>query len=202
MLRKWNWTRPCCGYEEVPVWRQLFVRKMFQVFLKLKHFRIWSFKSKHAKLWDTKNKPDLQSIKELFNELSENKNGKKKTDPINSLALRNNRHSVVLWSRNATKTSKRKNREKCCPTFKLGMIRSGINQQVIHPSIRWKELNYTRRDRELKGCPREYPHIHMGVHEDIWKKGGRRETVVTPMEQDAVYLEMKNRNWVTKNVHS
>jgi hypothetical protein len=36
--------------------------------------------------------------------------------------------------------------------------------QLLHPSA--EELSYTRRDRD-KGCPREYTHIHMGVHEDI-----------------------------------
>jgi hypothetical protein len=36
------------------------------------------------------------------------------------------------------------------------------------PSIRWK-VESTRQDRE-KGCPREYTHIHMGVHEDIETK--------------------------------
>jgi hypothetical protein len=45
-----------------------------------------------------------------------------------------------------------------------------MHQQLLHPSA--EELSYTRRDRD-KGCPREYTHIHMGVHEDIkerWKR--------------------------------
>jgi hypothetical protein len=34
-----------------------------------------------------------------------------------------------------------------------------------------EKLESTRRDRK-KGGPREYTHTHMGVHEDILKKGG------------------------------
>jgi hypothetical protein len=47
-----------------------------------------------------------------------------------------------------------------------------------------------------------------GIHRYLKKWGRRRDpynsidiTAVSPMEWDAVYLEMKNKNWVTKNVY-
>jgi hypothetical protein len=51
-----------------------------------------------------------------------------------------------------------------------------------------------------KGCPREYTHTHMGVHENILRKGKKRSVappVVYPkrwrkrMTQDAAYLNEK-----------
>jgi hypothetical protein len=43
--------------------------------------------------------------------------------------------------------------------------------ELLHPPA--EELNYTRQDR-LKGCPREYAHINMDVHENIFKRKGEK----------------------------
>jgi hypothetical protein len=42
--------------------------------------------------------------------------------------------------------------------------RSGIHRQVFHPSDEKLNPPSGAGDRK-KGCPREYAHIHMGVHE-------------------------------------
>jgi hypothetical protein len=72
--------------------------------------------------------------------------------------------------------------------------------QLLHPSA--EELNNTRRDR-VKGCPREYTHIHTGVHEDIKRKGKMRSATRLTLHSNAMgiwaafYLN-KNMKWITK----
>jgi hypothetical protein len=44
--------------------------------------------------------------------------------------------------------------------------------QLLHPST--EKLNPIYQAEEEKGYPRQYTHIHMGVHENIWRKGKKR----------------------------
>ncbi len=74
-------------------------------------------------------------------------------------------------------------------------------QPGMSPSVPSVEKLNTPDEMRKKGCPREYPHTSMGVHED--KEIQRREKqsaemnrVISSIKQEAVYLHSKiNMLW-------
>ncbi len=81
------------------------------------------------------------------------------------------RDYVTIYNQRHEKLSKRKNRDQFFPTF-ICLGNTARQLQLLHPSA--EEFIYTGRDRN-RGCPREYTHIHMGIHEDIERRGKKRD---------------------------
>jgi hypothetical protein len=77
-------------------------------------------------------------------------------------------------------------------------LQPGIHSCSIHPLKSSIPPDGIKGGTE-KGCPREYTHIHMGVHEDIERQGKKERavtrltSVVSPMQWDAVYLNEKRK---------
>jgi hypothetical protein len=96
----------------------------------------------------------------------------------------------------ATKQSKRNRIEIILSYLGAWEMQPGIYSCSIHPL-----KNEITPDRiGYKGCPREYTHIHMGVHQDILKRKGEKRSVTRPTSKVSPFQTgCSLSKWKTKN---